>query len=261
MWMGMEREGGGQGLPEEVSEVGVDEVVGKGLGADFVAVLEAAAVDEDEDWGGLVGGVGRAGWFVDVELLALVRAVAVGGFGGGFYGGGVGAEEGREGLDGGHEGGVDGGGEGGEAVHAVGWEVERDRRIDQLGPGVLGILAGGLKGLGMAESAEQSSADAPGDGGQYLNVQRMSDEHLSEHMLEHDGGRHKPGRRRIEWLGFLRAADVEKSWHAKNELLSDRRRTSAPDMNSNGVHDQARTVYQCISYPTTQSHFWCSYIH
>ena len=181
----------GEGLPEEVSQVGVDEVVGKGLGADFVAVLEAAAVDEDEDWGGLAGGVGRAGWFVDVELLALVRAVAVGGFGGGFYGGGVGAEEGREGLDGGHEGGVDGGGEGGEAVHAVGWEVERDRRIDQLGPGVLGILAGGLKGLGMRKV--QSSADAPG---QYLNVQRMSDEHLSEHMREHDGGRHK------QWLGF-----------------------------------------------------------
>ena len=35
----------------------------------------------------------------------------------------------------------------------------------------------------------------------------------------------------------------------------DRRRTLAPDMNSNGVHEQSRTVYQCISYPTTQSHF------
>ena len=72
---------GGDG-PEEVAQVGVDELVGERFGADFVAVLEAAPVDEDEDRRGLAGGVGRAGGVVDVELLAFVGAVSVGGFGG-----------------------------------------------------------------------------------------------------------------------------------------------------------------------------------
>ena len=82
-------------LCEERAYVGVDQVLWD-LGTDLVAADEAAAVEEDEDR----CGEGVGGGAVDVEFLAGVRAVGVGGGGNGFDGGFVFEEVGGEYLEG-----------------------------------------------------------------------------------------------------------------------------------------------------------------